>query len=146
MNLVPLKFLIACFSWKFRKAWHLLKRCIARKPKIYWVDNFCKNCCYSGFTLLLLFIIETVIIMNIQWSKHHGIKRSLRSPLPNQALLLIRSLQQFRIPRPQISAPQYYIWSPERTVRWMRNTIEVDQQYKQTESNMQVTRKISSNN
>ena len=55
--------------------------------------------------------------------------------------------QQFRAPRSPHSASRYYIWSPKIVliVRWMRGTFEFDQPYKQAESKMQVTGKISSN-
>ena len=39
-----------------------------------------------------------------------------------------------------LSASQYYIWSSETVlmVRWIRNTFEFDQIYKQTENKMQI--------
>ena len=42
---------------------------------------------------------------------------------------------------PHLSIFQYYIWPPEiiLVVRWMGDTIEFDQSYKQAESKMQVT-------
>ena len=46
-----------------------------------------------------------------------------------------------------LSASQYYMWPPKTVLllRWLRGTFEYDQPYKQTESEMQVTGKISSN-
>ena len=73
-------------------------------------------------------------------------KRGLRYP-PFQ----ISSPLSFRSP-PGLQgtfflASQYYIWSPETVlmVRKIRDTFEFDQAYKQVESKMQVTWKISSN-
>ena len=46
----------------------------------------------------------------------------------------------------EVLATQYYMWSPEtvQIVKWKRDTFEFDQPYKQVESKMQVTWKISS--
>ena len=52
MKFSPLSFLTACFCWKFRKTWFLLKKCIAMNPKIYWVNKFCFNFCF----LFLLYL------------------------------------------------------------------------------------------
>ena len=67
VEVVPPSFIIACYYWKFRKTWCLLKKCISMNPENHWVSNFCLKFLYVGFILLLHFSI--FIIMNIQWSK-----------------------------------------------------------------------------
>ena len=51
------------------------------------------------------------------------------------------AMQVSQIP---VSAFQYYIWPPETVliVRWARDIFQLDQSYKQTESQMQVTENV----
>ena len=67
---ILLSFLIACFYWKFKKTWCLLKKWTVMNPENLFVYNFCLKFFYFGFIWLLHFSI--FITMNIQWSKQPG--------------------------------------------------------------------------
>ena len=104
-------------------------------------QRFWKKIRYIGRSLSVLGQVS--IAFSMTWYE----KGPERSPLSNQVPLNFRSPpQQFRAPRSPHSASRYYIWSPKTVliVRWMRGTFEFDQPYKQAESKMQVTGKISS--
>ena len=66
-KMMPVSVVEVCTTKFFRKTWSLLKKSIAMNPENYRVNNFCLNCLYFSFILLLHFSI--FIAMNIKWSK-----------------------------------------------------------------------------